>query len=68
MNRIGMFVDMSHISNKTMHDVLDVTKAPGMKSRAKNSACGNALTLCERRFKVTDQVMCDDVLMMMMMC
>ena len=28
MNRIGMFVDISHVSKKTMNDVLDITEAP----------------------------------------
>ena len=29
MNRLGMMVDISHVNNYTMVDVLDTTLAPG---------------------------------------
>ncbi|KAK2566101.1 Dipeptidase 1 [Acropora cervicornis] len=36
MNRLGMFVDISHVSAKTMHDVLNVSKAPDHIDHIKN--------------------------------
>ena len=34
MNRLGMFVDISHVSAKVMHDVLNITEAPGIKENS----------------------------------
>lgn len=34
MNRLGMFIDISHVSEKVMNDVLDISKAPIMASHS----------------------------------
>lgn len=34
MNRLGMLVDISHVSDKVMHDALDISKAPIIASHS----------------------------------
>ena len=41
MNRLGMFVDVSHVSDKTMADVLDTTRAPVIASHSSARALSN---------------------------
>ncbi len=41
MNRLGMLVDISHVSDKTMSDVLDISSAPVIASHSSARALGN---------------------------
>lgn len=41
MNRLGMFVDISHVSDKTMADVLDISRAPVIASHSSARALAN---------------------------
>jgi len=51
MNRIGMLVDISHVSDKTMSDVLDVSTAPIIASHS------SARTLGDRTRNIPDDLL-----------
>jgi len=51
MNRLGVLIDMSHISAKAMNDILDETKAPVIFSHS------NVKTLCDVNRNVPDDVL-----------
>jgi membrane dipeptidase len=51
MNRLGMIADISHVSEATMHDVLDATKAPVLFTHS------NARALLDHPRNVPDSVL-----------
>lgn len=53
MNRLGLMVDISHVSDKTFYDVLEISKAPLIAS---HSSCR---ALCDAARNMTDQMMKD---------
>ena len=53
MNRLGMIVDISHVSDKTFYDALEVSKAPPFAS---HSSCR---AICDAPRNMTDQMMKD---------
>ena len=53
MNRLGMMVDISHVSDKTFYDALTVSKAPLIAS---HSSCR---ALCDAKRNMTDQMIKD---------
>src|SRR5258707_1530890 len=53
MNRLGMLVDISHVSDKTFYDVLETSKAPPFAS---HSSCR---AICDAPRNMTDQMMKD---------
>jgi membrane dipeptidase len=53
MNRLGMVVDISHVSDKTFYDVLETSKAPPFAS---HSSCR---AICDAPRNMTDQMMKD---------
>jgi membrane dipeptidase len=53
MNRLGVMVDISHVSDKTLYDALEVSKAPMIAS---HSSCR---AICDARRNMTDQMIKD---------
>jgi membrane dipeptidase len=53
MNRLGVMVDISHVSDKTFYDALEVSKAPLIAS---HSSCRS---ICDAPRNMTDQMMKD---------
>ncbi len=53
MNRLGVMVDISHVSDKTFYDALEVSKAPPLAS---HSSCR---AICDAPRNMTDQMMKD---------
>src|SRR2546427_1213914 len=53
MNRLGVIVDISHVSDKTFYDALEISKAPLFAS---HSSCR---AICDAPRNMTDQMMKD---------
>jgi membrane dipeptidase len=53
MNRLGVIVDISHVSDKTFYDALETSKAPLLAS---HSSCR---AICDAARNMTDQMMKD---------
>lgn len=51
MNRIGMLIDLAHVSEKVMNQVLDLSKAPVIFSHS------SAYTVCPHKRNVPDDVL-----------
>jgi len=51
MNRLGMLVDVSHVSDKTFYDVIETSKAPVIASHS------SARALCDHPRNMTDDML-----------
>lgn len=55
MNRIGMLVDLAHVSEKVMKQVLEISKAPVIFSHS------SAYSICPHKRNVPDDVLLEVV-------
>ena len=51
MNRLGMMVDLSHVSYETMQDAINISKAPVIFSHS------SAYSLCKHHRNVHDDIL-----------
>ncbi len=51
MNRLGMMVDIAHVSDKTFWDVLETSDAPVFSSHSSRAICGHARNMTDEMIR-----------------